>query len=193
MELHPSFTQLYFPQMIELRQCLEHEKAPITKLFQSVFTDSEGPAEGEAIGALAKDLFEKTPANDLYCFLATDGGQVIGAIFFSRLKFEMDIPSFILAPVAVDTGHQGKGIGQKLIGHGLAELKADGASLIITYGDPAFYSKVGFRPLEPERIRPPYPLSQPIGWLGQSLDGGEIAKIPGGCSCVEALDDPAYW
>lgn len=179
--------------MIEFRHYHEEEKTPITKLFQSVFTDSEGPTEGKAIGSLAKDLFEKTPASDLYCFLATDGGQIIGAIFFSRLNFEVEIPAFILAPVAVDTRHQGKGIGQKLIRHGLAELKADGASLIITYGDPAFYTKVGFRPLGPERISPPHALSQPIGWLGQSLDGGEIPKITGGCSCVEALDDPAYW
>lgn len=179
--------------MIEFRQHLENEKAPITKLFQSVFADSEGATEGEVMGTLAKDLLGKTPANDLYCFLATDGGQIIGAIFFSRLKFEVDMQAYILAPVAVDTGHQGKGIGQKLIRHGLAELKACGSSLIITYGDPAFYAKVGFRPLEPEKIRPPHALSQPIGWLGQSLDGGEIQSIPGGCLCVEALDDPAYW
>lgn len=179
--------------MIEYRQSLENENAPITRLFQSVFADSEGPTEGEVIGTLAENLFEKTPASDLYCFLATEGGQIIGAIFFSRLKFEVDIQAYILAPLAVDTRHQGKGIGQKLIRHGLAELKANGASLIITYGDPAFYAKVGFRPLEPEKIRPPYPLSQPIGWLGLSLDGGEVSRIPGSCSCVEALDDPAYW
>lgn len=134
--------------MIEFRQHLDKEKASITELFQSVFADSEGPTEGEVIGTLAKHLFEKTPASDLYCFLATEGGQIIGAIFFSRLKFEVDILAYILAPVAVDTRHQGQGIGQKLIRHGLAELKAIGASLIITYGDPAFYTKVGFRPLE---------------------------------------------
>jgi predicted N-acetyltransferase YhbS len=179
--------------MIEFRQNLENEKASIAQLFRSVFADSEGPKEGEAIGRLAKHLFEKTPASDLYCFLATEGGQIIGAIFFSRLKFEVDILAYILAPVAVATRHQGKGVGQKLIRHGLAELKASGASLIITYGDPAFYTRVGFRPLELERINPPHPLSQPIGWLGQSLDGGEVPKTPGGCSCVEALDDPAYW
>lgn len=179
--------------MIEFRQHLEKEKAPITKLFQSVFADSEGPTEGEVVGRLAKDLFEKTPSSDLYCFVALDGDQIIGAIFFSRLKFEVEIPAYILAPVAVATGHQGKGMGQKLIRHGLADLKSNGASLIVTYGDPAFYTKVGFRPLEQERISPPHPLSQPIGWLGQSLDGSEIPRIPGGCSCVDALDDPAYW
>jgi predicted N-acetyltransferase YhbS len=85
------------------------------------------------------------------------------------------------------------GIGQNLIDHGLKELKRRGARIVITYGDPAFYSKVGFRPISEDVIRAPFKLSQPEGWLGQSLTDDSIEAIPGPCSCVKALDNPAYW
>jgi predicted N-acetyltransferase YhbS len=85
------------------------------------------------------------------------------------------------------------GIGQALIAHGLQEMEERGVEVVTTYGDPAFYSKVGFHPLSQDVIEAPYELSQPEGWLGQSLSQDAIEPIPGHCSCVKALDDPAYW
>ena len=161
--------------------------------FASVFAKSEGEAEGKLVGQLAKDLFKKTDEPDLYCFIAVDKEQIVGSIIFSRLEFEKDIESFILAPVAVHSDHQGQGIGQALINHGLSELKSRGVSVVLTYGDPRFYNKVGFHPISPETIKSPYELSQPEGWLGQSLSGDVIETLSGQCACVEALSDPAYW
>ncbi|CAD7778098.1 MAG: hypothetical protein KIIPBIDF_00975 [Candidatus Methanoperedenaceae archaeon GB50] len=46
----------------------------------------------------------------------------------------------MLAPVAVSTEHQRKGIGQALINYGLDELKKRSVSIVVTYGDPSFYS-----------------------------------------------------
>lgn len=85
------------------------------------------------------------------------------------------------------------GIGQGLINHDLRELKRRGVEIVTTYGDPSFYSKVGFRPLSQGVIRAPHELTQPEGWLGQSLAGDSINTVLGRCSCVDALDDPAYW
>jgi len=53
----------------------------------------------------------------------------------------------MLAPVAISTEHQGKGVVQALINHGLNELKNRSVAVAITYGDPSYYSKVGFRAL----------------------------------------------
>jgi predicted N-acetyltransferase YhbS len=163
------------------------------ELFASVFTDSEGEAEGALIGQLAKDLFEKTDEQDLFNFVADDDGRIIGSIFFSRLDFENGIEAFILAPVAVHSDYQGKGIGQALINYGLDELKERGVSVALTYGDPRFYNKVGFLQISHETIRPPFELSQPEGWLGQSLVGDSIETLSGSFTCVEALSNPAYW
>lgn len=165
----------------------------IAALFTDVFAQSEGAAEGQLIGQLARDLLAQTKASDLYCFIAVDESQILGAIFFSRLEFESDIAAFILAPVAVHSDHQGQGIGQALINHGLSELRQRGVSVVLTYGDPGFYHKVGFRPISPERVRAPFALSQPEGWLGQSLSGDAIATLSGPCTCVAALSDPQYW
>ena len=178
---------------MEFRPHQPSDASEIEDLFVSVFSRSEGEAEGALIGNLAKDLIASTDSQDLYGFVAADGEPVVGAIFFSRLTFEQDVEVFILAPVAVHNDHQGRGIGQALITHGLREMKKIGVRLAITYGDPNFYSKVGFKPLSPEKVAPPLELSRPEGWLGQSLTDEAIEAIPGSCSCVKALDNSAYW
>ena len=60
-------------------------------------------------------------------------------------------------------------MGQALITHGLEKLTEKGVDIVVTYGAPAFYAKVGFLPLSPETIPPPFDLSQPDGWLGPPL------------------------
>ena len=170
-----------------------NDSPAIAELFASVFTDSEGEAEGALIGQLAKNLFEKTDEHDLFNFVADDDGRIIGSIFFSRLDFGNGTEAFILAPVAVHSDYQGKGIGQALINYGLGELKDKGVSVVLTYGDPMFYNKVGFLQINHHTIKAPFKLSQPEGWLGQSLAGDSIKTLSGSCTCVEALSNPVYW
>lgn len=170
-----------------------NDAAEIEHLFIKTFSDSEGHTEGEMIGRLARDFMSGTPDSDLYCFVARENEQIVGSIFFSRITFECEIKAFILAPVAVRTDHQGKGIGQKLIRFGLDSLSKEGVELAITYGDPNFYSKVGFQSVTEEIIPAPLSLQHPEGWLAQSLKGDEIQPIKGKSSCVEALSKPEYW
>ncbi len=85
------------------------------------------------------------------------------------------------------------GIGQALINHGLKELKSRSVSVVITYGDPSFYSKVGFQGLSEQVIQSPLKLSMPEGWLGQSLTNKPIPTIKERPICVEEFKDPALW
>ncbi len=165
----------------------------IEQLFIQTFSDSEGQSEGETIGHLVRDFMNSTDSNNLYCFVAKENEQIIASIFFTRMIFESGISAFILAPVAVHTGHQGKGIGQKLINFGLNTLKENGVELAITYGDPNFYSKVGFTVMTEKVVPAPLKLEYPEGWLAQSLVGGEIEPITGKSHCVEALNKPELW
>ncbi len=87
----------------------------------------------------------------------------------------------------------GKGIGQKLINFGINELKENGVQIVFTYGDPAYYSKVGFNQITEEIVKAPLKMSQPEGWLGQSLVSDKIEPIAGNSSCVEALNKAEYW
>ena len=82
---------------------------------------------------------------------------------------------------------------QKLINFGINRLKENGVRLVFTYGDPDFYSKVGFNIITEKIAKAPLKLTQPEGWLGQSLVSDEIEPIAGNSYCVEAFNKPEYW
>lgn len=166
----------------------------IVALFETTFGASEGAEEGRLIGTLVKNLLETTKREDLAVFTAREGDALAGAIIFSRLAYDEDARTvFLLAPVAVETNRQGQGIGQALLRHGLAEMRGRGADVAITYGDPAYYGKVGFSPIGEDMAAAPQPLQQPEGWLAQSLTGRPLDPLKGRARCVPAFDDPAYW
>jgi len=178
---------------MKLSACNPNNADDIEQLFIKTFSDSEGQSEGEIIGHLVRDFMDKTDVNDLHCFIATEDEQIIASIFFTRMTFESGINAFILSPVATHTDYQGKGVGQKLINFGLNALKENGVDLAITYGDPNFYSKVGFRVISEQVVPAPQKLEQPEGWLAQSLAGDVIEPIAGKSQCVEALNKPELW
>ncbi|MDO9131548.1 GNAT family N-acetyltransferase [Hydrogenophaga sp.] len=165
----------------------------VTSLFASVFSSSEGEKEGALIGGLASALAARIDNQEVICMGAFAKGDLTGLIFFTRLRFDDPIYAYLLSPVAVSTSHQRKGIGQALIRFGLEVLKNRAVELVVTYGDPAFYAKVGFRALSEEVIRAPQPLSMPEGWLGQSLSGEDIPIQKCRPACVQEFADSAFW
>ena len=165
----------------------------VKALFLATFFDSEGENAGTTNSKLAFDLAHAINNQDVFGFACTDNAELVAAIFFSRLSFAAPIDVFILSPVAVLTEKQGSGIGQRLIAFGLEEISKQGASYATTYGDPDFYSRIGFEPLSTMIIEPPYTLSQPEGWLGQSLNNEPLVSRLGRAQCVAALDDQVFW
>jgi predicted N-acetyltransferase YhbS len=166
----------------------------ITALFTATFTASEGAVEGALIGDLARRLMAETPAADLRVFTAWEDGAPVGGIFFTRLNHLGDPRTvFLLAPVAVATDRQRRRIGQTLIAYGLDALRRDGVDIAVTYGDPAFYGRTGFRPITEADVPAPFALQHPEGWLGQSLTNEEISSLKGPARCVRAFNDPVFW
>jgi len=178
---------------LELSKITPDQIEQIRQLFTQTFSDSEGPAEGQLIGGLVRNLMASSDTENIIGFIATEGSEIIAGIFFTRLTFESDANAFILAPVAVHTNHQRKGVGQALINYGLEAMKQNGVSLILTYGDINYYSKVGFQQIDESIVKAPLPLTYPHGWLAQSLVSDHIAPIPGNSNCVPEFDNPAYW
>ena len=170
-----------------------NSQGEVTNLFTSVFTESEGEEEGRLIGSLASKLSSRIDNQEIICFGSYEGESIIGSIFFTRLRFKGTVLVYMLAPVAVGKEHQGKGIGQALINFGLNELKNRTVAVVITYGDPSYYSRVGFQPLSENVIQAPLNLSMPEGWLGKSLTEEPILTIKERPACVEEFNDPAYW
>jgi len=165
----------------------------LISLFTRTFTDSEGKEEGVLIGKLVRDFLDTTSDSDLHVYVTVDDGRIIASIVFSRLFCEDGTEAFLMAPVAVDTAYQKRGIGQQLIRYGLNDLRARGVKLAMTYGDINFYSKTGFAPVSEDVVPAPLPLSHPAGWIGQALDGGPIRTVAGTTRCVAAIHDEAYW
>lgn len=171
----------------------ETKSREVIDLFKRVFTASEGDAEGQVIADFVANLITTTAPQDLIGCIAEENEIVVGCIFFSRLIVPSGQVAFILSPVAVSTDVQSTGIGQKLIKYGLNHLKSLNVNLVFTYGDPSYYSKTGFEQINENIVKAPCPLSQPIGWLAQSLDGQVIQPMAGPTHCVEALNDPELW
>lgn len=168
-------------------------KDEVANLFTSVFSSSEGEQEGKLIGSLASALAAHIDNQEIICMGADEDGSMIGAIFFTRLRFDEPVEAYMLAPVAVSTAHQGRGVGQALINFGLQELKNRSATVAVTYGNPAFYAKVGFQALSEDVIQAPLPLAMPEGWLGQSLSGETMPILKSRPACVQEFDNPDYW
>ncbi|MGC9457057.1 MAG: GNAT family N-acetyltransferase [Halothiobacillaceae bacterium] len=166
----------------------------ISVLFQGVFSESEGAEEGHLIGDLADRLVRETPEMDRMVFSARENGLLLAVAIFSRLWFAQDERVlFVLGPVAVRTERQRQGIGGRLLRYALTELRAEGVDGVLTYGDPAYYARVGFRPVDEALAPAPYCLQYPSGWLGQSLTGVQLTPLRGPSRCVAALDNPAFW
>jgi putative acetyltransferase len=165
----------------------------VKELFTTAFANSDGEEEGRLVGGLASQLAARADNQEIICIGAFHEETISGVIFFTRLRFDEPAEVYMLAPVAVSIVHQGKGVGQALIKFGLQELRNRSASIVVTYGDLAFYSKLGFRALSEDTLRAPLTLSIPEGWLGQSLTGEPISKLKSRPVCVPEFDNPEYW
>lgn len=179
---------------IEYKPAYIDDPDEIAALFEATFAASENAEEGVLIGELAKELIEPTPGAEIAVFTASDKGKAVGCIIFTRLRFEADKRQvYLLSPVAISSDHQGLGIGTQLIRFGLNMLRDAGIDIAVTYGDPDYYERVGFRPISSDLIPAPRPLEQPHGWLAQSLTDEKIDAFDGPSRCATALNDPAYW
>ena len=166
----------------------------IIELFKATFTASEGKDEGKLIAGLVSDIFATTKGKDIFVFTAWDNGTLTGSIIFSRLDYDQDDRTvFMLSPVAVAMNRQGQGIGQKLLNFGLNEIRSQSVDVAITYGDPNYYSKVGFLQITERQAQSPLKLQYPEGWLAQSLSSDRFDPLSGPSRCVEAFNNSVYW
>lgn len=145
-------------------------------MYQQAFTDSSDADEGAMIANLMRQIITD---NTYICHVAVeDDNEILGAVCWTPITLQNHaISAYLMSPVAVKTTHQNLKIGQQLIQHGLKNLASHGMDLVLSYGDPNYYQKVGFKPLDVKKITPPYPLSMPFGWIGQSLTKMDIDDI----------------
>ena len=166
----------------------------ILAMFSDTFTQSEGAEAGQLIKDLVADMLSSLGPKDMHVLSAVENETIVGSIIFTRMEFEQDDRTvFVLAPVAIASSQQGKGLGQRLIAHGLNALRENGVNIVLTYGNVNFYSKVGFKQITEADAKAPLPLQYPEGWLGQLLTGTQFEPLFGPSKCVAPLHDPNHW
>ncbi|MDJ1009464.1 MAG: N-acetyltransferase [Paracoccaceae bacterium] len=179
---------------MDLRFSTDWPAGEVVALQRSTFAASEGSEEGEVIGELTANLLATTPAEHVVSCSAAADDTPMANIVFSRLFFPDDPRCvFILGPVAVAPAHQRQGIGQALIGWGLTEIAQRGADVAVTYGDPAYYPKVGFEAVGTDTVPAPYKLKWAGGWMAQSLTTAPLTPFKGPSRPVPAFARPEYW
>lgn len=173
---------------------VQGREAELVDLFATTFAASDGPEEGASVRELSRDLLASTAPEDLLVLVAVAAGSIVGGVAFTRLRYDRDDRTvFLLAPLAVAVDRQGQGIGQRLVTAGLTELRRGAVDLVLTYGDPAFYGRIGFAPVEASFAAPPHPLQHPEGWLATALSDRGASPLRGSARTVAALDDPRSW
>jgi putative acetyltransferase len=104
---------------------------------------------------LVDRLRERCP--DALSLVAEAGGEVVGHVFFTPVEVGYgrdQARGMGLAPVAVLTSLQKRGIGSALIRAGIERLKAGGCPYIVVLGHPEYYHRFGFVPASRYGMRP---------------------------------------
>ena len=89
---------------MDLERGIRDRSADIVSLFRSTFTNSEGAAEGDAVGNLMATLLRTPDADDLKVYSGWIDDAPVACIAFSRMVYSEDPRVvFLLSPVAVST------------------------------------------------------------------------------------------
>lgn len=123
----------------------------------SVIVRNEHSPDAEPIRALLRAAFPTDAEARLVDALRSAGrlsislvaeraSDITGHIAFSPITIAEKVAGLGLAPVAVHPSAQRGGIGAELVRHGLAACRSASAGLVVVLGDPAWYSRFGFKP-----------------------------------------------
>jgi putative acetyltransferase len=151
---------------------------------------------GDEEAQLVCDLLGDPSARPVLSLLAREGEQPVGHVLFTaaRLTGQCSQTSVsILAPLAVVPEAQRRGIGARLIEHGVRRLCERGVELVFVLGHPEYYPRHGFEPALPHRLAAPYPVSPEDAWMVRALRGDVLGRVHGSVVCAEAMDRPEYW
>ena len=88
--------------------------------------------------------------------VAVNGGRLVGHILFTPVTIrgpDRVHEAVGLAPLAVDPGHQRRGIGSRLVARGLDRCRESGYRIAVVLGHPSYYPRFGFVPARRHGIR----------------------------------------
>lgn len=131
-----------------------------------VIVREEAPGDVDAVHAVNVDAFETDEEARLvdglrpfeppeFTLVAELDGDVVGAITFARVTVSGtagDWSAMGLAPLAVRSEHQNRGIGSALTRAGLERCRSEGEAIVFVLGHPGYYPRFGFELAAPRGL-----------------------------------------
>jgi putative acetyltransferase len=102
----------------------------------------------------------RTACPDRLSLVAERDGGIVGHILFTPVEIDAAagvLRGYGLAPVAVRTAWQRRGIGSALVAEGVRRLRDAGVPYLIVLGHPEYYPRFGFEPASRHGVRCQWP------------------------------------
>lgn len=142
---------------LHIRKEYSEDKNEIYELITKAFKSAEH-SDGDE-----QNLVNRLRNSNSYIqnlsLVALDNEIIIGHIMFTKLSIVNDnntYDSLALAPLSVSPDYQGKGVGSKLIEHGLKIAKELGYKSVIVLGSEKYYPRFGFKEASMFQIKAPF-------------------------------------
>jgi putative acetyltransferase len=109
--------------------------------------------------------------------VAEQDGRVVGHVFFTPVRVD-GFAASALGPMAVEPELQRRGIGSRLVRHGLEVCRDRGAPAVFVLGHPQYYPRFGFAPASGFGIRCEFPAPDEA-FLALELRPGALRDVRG--------------
>lgn len=121
---------------------------------------------------LVAELLHATPAASRQSWVADAAGTVVGHVLLTAgdVPGAPDVPVMLLCPLAVLPSYQHAGVGTAVTRAALDAASGTGVQAVSVFGDPAFYSRFGFRSLLPEGPQPAFDVGEAHRDAWQTLE-----------------------
>ena len=183
------------------RRRSKRARIPSVGTADNVIVRSENPEEQGVIRLVNEAAFGRPDEADLVDRLRSEGvvlasliaeleTRVVGHILFSRMSIETAsnrVPAVALAPVAVLPEQQRRGIGGKLVKHGLDLLRRQGEQIVIVLGHPDYYPRFGFSTEKARSLASPF---RPEAFMALELRPGALEGVCGKVRYSDAFGLP---
>ena len=135
-----------------IRDVQDRDRDTILALVRAAFTDVTRDGSEEV--QIVLETWERNAVATGLDLVAHDGELIIGHV----LGDVGDLgghPIVAIAPLAVEPGHQGTGVGTALMQELLRRAEQAGWPVVFVLGDPRYYGRFGFEPSGPLDITYP--------------------------------------
>ena len=157
------------PERELIRVSTPADQPAIAEVVTAAFGDEHGPVVARLVDALRTSpawdpglsfVAESAPADARPSQTPADAGpsQLTGYVLLTRNLLDAPrrlVDVLVLSPLAVRPGHQGQGIGSRLVRHALAAAEGRPEPLVFLEGSPDFYPRFGFAPGRDRGFRRP--------------------------------------